>query len=243
MYAVLHSHRDLFHLEHSPEEWRLLEDLCEILEPFKDATIYLSADQYPSISALGPLLAQIRKKLVLNPQDSCSVAICEVKEAIARDLDARYQDPDVHMLMNKSTLLDPRLKSLAHLSEEEQEATVNGIVNEIVTSCIQSTPVAASETNHSTEDTSEESDHPSPAKKCALEKLLGDTFSTNPDSSLSVSFGELVLAELSRYKSEPVLDLKEKPLEWWRLHYLLYPHLAKMARKYLGIVATSVPSE
>ena len=37
-YAVLHSYKDLLDLEHSPKEWRLLEDLCEILEPFKDAT-------------------------------------------------------------------------------------------------------------------------------------------------------------------------------------------------------------
>ena len=61
IYAVVRSHRDLLHLEHSPEEWRLLEDLCNILEPFKDATTSLSADQYPSLSALSPLLAQIRK--------------------------------------------------------------------------------------------------------------------------------------------------------------------------------------
>ena len=35
IYAVLHSHRDLLHLERSPEEWKLLEDLCEILEPLR----------------------------------------------------------------------------------------------------------------------------------------------------------------------------------------------------------------
>lgn len=51
---------------------------------------------------------------------------------IVSDLDTRYQDPDVCMLMNKSTLLDPRLKSLTHLTEEEQEATVNSLVYETV---------------------------------------------------------------------------------------------------------------
>ena len=67
--AVLQNQRSLLHLEHSPEEWRLLQDLCEILEPFKykDATAYLSVDQYPSLSTLGPLLAQIRLKLVITP--------------------------------------------------------------------------------------------------------------------------------------------------------------------------------
>ena len=32
-------------------------------------------------------------------------------------------------------------------------------------------------------------------------------------------------------------------MEWWECHQQLYPHLAKMAQKYSGVVATSVPSE
>ena len=238
--AALHRHRDLLHLEHSPEEWRLLEDLCELLEPFKDATTYLSASQYPSLSAPGPLLAQIRKKLVSDPNHTCSAAIHAVKQAIASDLDTRHQNSDICMLMHKCTLLDPRLKSLAHLREEQQEAMVNSIVNEIVAECIQSTH------QPSTSSESIDSGNPEPprTKKCALEKLLGSTFSSvNPDSSFSVSLNELVRTELSCYKSEPVLGLKEKPLEWWRLHHQSYPNLAKVARKYLGVVATSVPSE
>ena len=58
-----------------------------------------------------------------------------------------------------------------------------------------------------------------------------------------MSFNELVLAELSQYKSERVLELKEKPLEWWKSHHQSYPHLEMVARKYLGVVATSVSSE
>ena len=48
-----------------------------------------------------------------------------------------------------------------------------------------------------------------------LEKLLGTCFSDNGDSSVTVSHNELVMAELRRYKSEAVLELNEKPLEWW----------------------------
>ena len=81
-------------------------------------------------------------------------------------------------------------------------------------------------------------------KKCMLEKLLGDTFSNNNlESSVMASFNELVLAELSRYKAEPLLELKGKPLEWWRYHEHSYPKLSHVAKKYLGVVATSVPSE
>ena len=61
--AVLHNHRDLLHLEHPPTEWRLLEDLCQVLEPFKDATVYLSASRCPTLSVVGPVLHKIQKNL------------------------------------------------------------------------------------------------------------------------------------------------------------------------------------
>ena len=51
------------------------------------------------------------------------------------------------------------------------------------------------------------------------------------------------MAELSRYKSEPILELKGKPLNWWKNHQHSYPNLLCMARRYLGVVATSFPSE
>lgn len=247
--AVLQNQRSLLYLEHSPEEWRLLQDLCEILEPFKDATAYLSADQYPSLSTLGPLLAQIRLKLVITPADS-STAIRNVKKAIASDFNTRYKDPDVCMLMNKATLLDPRLKSLAHLTEDQQEATANSLVDEIVSCQLQpattAVTTASTSENQSTNSSNAVSESSQSTKKCALEKLLGDTFSTlnaSCDSSFSVSLTDLVVGELTRYKAEPVAELKEKPLEWWRTHHRSYPRLAKMAQKYLSIVATSVPSE
>jgi len=45
-----------------------------------------------------------------------------------------------------------------------------------------------------------------------LEKLLGTSFSDNTDTSVMVSYNELVMAELSRYKSQMILELKGKPL-------------------------------
>ena len=52
-----------------------------------------------------------------------------------------------------------------------------------------------------------------------------------------------IQAEISNYKREPSLKLSEKPLKWWKLYKHAFPNLALMAQKYLGIVATSVPSE
>ena len=246
--AVLHNHRDLLHLEHSPAEWRLLEDLCKVLEPFKDATTYLSASKYPTLSVLGPVLHKILKTL----EEDGSSAISAVNRTISNDLQTRYQENEIRMLLNKASLLDPRLKSLVHLDEEEQTSTIDSLVNEIVAKfspvvdeemvILDDSPNSHQTTANETTQTSDSNGGPV-RKKCMLEKLLGTSFSDNGDSSVTVSHNELVMAELSRYKSEAVLELNGKPLEWWNKYKHSFPNLSLMARKYLGVVATSVPSE
>ena len=156
------------------------------------------------------------------------------------------------MLLNKASLLDPRLKSLVHLDEEEQTSTIDSLVNEIVAKfspvvdeemvILDDSPNSHQTTANETTQTSDSNGGPV-RKKCMLEKLLGTSFSDNGDSSVTVSHNELVMAELSRYKSEAVLELNGKPLEWWNKYKHSFPNLSLMARKYLGVVATSVPSE
>ena len=235
--AVLHRRRDLVHLEISSGEWRILEDIADLLEPYKDATTYLSSESYPTISALGPLFTEIRSKL--SPSESDSTAVRQFKNALAIDMDKRYQDPNVSLILNKASFLDPRFKSLAHLPATSQEETVDSVIDELT----QTLHVVAQPVCSSAEQESEGS--PAKKKKTCLEKLLGEKFQTEPLSTgvVTVSREELVQVEVSRYKSEPPLRLSKKPLEWWSSHRHAFPNLATMAQKYLGIVASSVPSE
>ena len=41
----------------------------------------------------------------------------------------------------------------------------------------------------------------------------------------------------------PVLDIDASPLDWWKVEWKRMPLLAVVAQKYLGICATSIPSE
>ena len=77
--AVLNRTRDLLHLECSSQEWRVLEDLADLLSPFKQASEYLSGELYPTISAVGPLLSAIRQILNLLRM------ICPSLERLKRD--------------------------------------------------------------------------------------------------------------------------------------------------------------
>ena len=46
-------------------------------------------------------------------------------------MDKRYQDPDVSLVLNKASFLDPRFKSLAHLPVASQEETVDSVIAEL----------------------------------------------------------------------------------------------------------------
>ena len=119
--AVLYRRRDLTHLELFSSEWRLIEDVAEVLEPYKDVTTYLSSESYPTISALGPLYVAIQAKLTPSSDGSNSAAIRRFKQLLPNNMSARYQDPNVSLCLNKTSFLDPRFKTLAHLSQRQQE--------------------------------------------------------------------------------------------------------------------------
>jgi len=53
----------------------------------------------------------------------------------------------------------------------------------------------------------------------------------------------VILDEITNYLSLPLALETENPLDWWRVRSQDFPKLAKFARKYLAIPATSVLSE
>lgn len=62
-----------------------------------------------------PLKEMIIKSMAPGNEDS--TAIKEAKEAITRDLEKSYTDPDLQKYLQKATALDPKFKSLPSLDE------------------------------------------------------------------------------------------------------------------------------
>ena len=50
-------------------------------------------------------------------------------------------------------------------------------------------------------------------------------------------------SELERYLAAPTIDLRADILQWWKQNAEAYPCLARIARDYLAIPATSAPAE
>ena len=221
--AVLHCKRNLHHLELSPQEWHNMEDIVNLLEPFKDATEVLSGQRYPTLSCLAPIL---RDKLAIKANDSNMLKIA--KGAMMKDFDDRYLDTNVQLLMTKATFLDPRFKKFPHLSSSCASATLDkvpvSLKQEIIALLQQQQPkpgeCGADNSDVQIVTTPETDSENPPVKKQKkihpLRKLLGEDFgSSNATTDRSVdAIEDQAEAELARYKAEPQMPLEQNSLKW-----------------------------
>ena len=81
---------------------------------------------------------------------------------------------------------------------------------------------------------------PPKRKKSWLTKIPG---TPAVQSSTTLSPSEQVTEEMDRYLHHPILDVESHTLEWWKAQEKQFPLLGRLARRYLCICATSVPSE
>ena len=140
--------------------------------------------------------------------------------------------------------LDPRFKVLPVLTEQQKRTVRSAVKVELTTTILhereknQETEQTASQSESSIHS---ESEHPKP-KRTKLEKIFDGAF--RPRAGENGSAAEVARTELQKYELEEPLGLENKqPLLWWKEREALYKYLSVLAKKFLCITATSVPSE
>ncbi|KAL5509982.1 hypothetical protein EMCRGX_G005439 [Ephydatia muelleri] len=101
------------------------------------------------------------------------------------------------------------------------------------------------------EDGSDDKDyHEPPAKKAAVTSaeedfdLLFGQKDQSPREEIAVGDEDHIEDEYQRYLKEAEINFrKDDPIEWWRKHEVHFPHVAKLARKYLSIPAYTASAE
>ena len=233
--------RDDRYLMPSSNDFTVIEELVEILEPFRDATEVVSGEKYPTISIICPLLYKFLNVTLCEKDDDTSLCK-EVKRAIRVDLESRYVSQEVEEKLRLSSYLDPRFKALPFLGEVDRALVRLNAKAELV-AMIEPENSQASTSTQSPEATEAPAEHLPPPKKKKLETLLGDIFEQRLPTELPTA-DDTAEAELRRYEAEDGTSLENnKPLEWWKSRSSSYVYLSKLAKRLLCITATSVPSE
>ena len=70
-----------------------------------------------------------------------------------------------------------------------------------------------------------------------------DDVMVREEEPLPVQTSDAIKLDMERYHAEPSILLKDDPLKWWKERENLFQNMAKLAKKYLVIPASSVLSE
>ena len=81
----------------------------------------------------------------------------------------------------------------------------------------------------------------SPQKKSAMEALFGETFAGKDVTGKP--FLDAMEEEVAYYRAANGIPVVGDPLNWWKTNEGKYPHVAMMAKCYLAVPGTSVPSD
>lgn len=246
------------------QEQALVEATTKILQPFKKATVLLSADTVPTLHMVLPIIVKLESALEIGEDDP--VSIQNLKKEMKKDLIKRKtMDMSVYSI---ASLLHPETKGLNFLTAEEQGKVQNQVCREAagllatnvfpVTSVVvkqepstqgeYTTPALPSLVDtlidQSQETPVKEEISSPPLKKPKITEQsdwLDDVIYVQTDISCVKSNEQIATEEMARYIAEP--PSRSSPLEWWKDRACIYPTLSKLGKKYLACPASSVPSE
>jgi hypothetical protein len=216
---------------------RFQRRLClvrDALAPLADAVSLLEGDQYPTLSyvqLLGWLLKEHVGELLAKEtgrHHNSSIAI-QVFQLILKELKERFEYetfplPSGYMPVDYiAAALDPHTKTLPFLDPA---------LHDLVWKHLDSLISSSSSSNRVIEDTNST---PSTSKGSELLRHLSVRLQNYMNTSSS--------NEVDTYRAMPTLDICDDPLTWWREREAQLPSLARLARTYLALTASSATVE
>ena len=199
-------------------EWLAINELIELLNPFALATTIIGGSFYPTLSITYPIIIQLIDNTKKNITKINNPKIKEVATELYNNIKDQLQELDI--TAHIASFLDPCFKNLEFL-KAYQKREVHNNVQELIQE----------------EELVNDSNFETTQEKSALSLFFGETNQSEEYSDIK--------AEFNLYLSLPTLSKTNTsdPLKWWKEKKSSLPRLAKLARTYLAIPSTSVPSE
>eukprot|EP00057_Strongylocentrotus_purpuratus_P035424 XP_799085.1 PREDICTED: zinc finger BED domain-containing protein 1-like [Strongylocentrotus purpuratus] len=217
-------------LEMKDNQWALAEMLIPCLKPLKVATVVLSAEENVSSSIIHPIISGLMQHH-LDVKDNDEEAIWSFKNTTRLQLETRFRQPDFQVgAAAMGAAVDPRYKDLAFLPQADRE-----VVKAEVRRCLGALQQVRgdAEREKGAADDDDDDEH---AAELGVNFLMG---AASPPAQREKSADD----EYDEFLAQPSANVTVNPLMWWQGSDKRLPLLQQLPRKYLGIPATSVPSE
>lgn len=223
----------------SEEEWQLLKDICLILKPFEQLTIEMSAEKNVTLSKVIIIVKGLKSAIVKFKQTITNPAASALIIHYEKEISERFLAVETNNLMAKCSMLDPRFKSKVFSSDQ----TFNLAKERLESDVARMISVERRHNPNTNTNDDNSADSESLMDQEEEENLIWADFDKICKSRKEIDPKAAAILEVRSYLAEDLISRKENPLEWWKARAAIYPHLAKLAKQYLCIVATSVPSE
>lgn len=219
--------------ELTQKEWKEMEEYNTVLCIIKDVCDQLEGSKYPTISLLFALSLLLNKTLIditANLELEFPKKMCS---EVQSNFSNRYNSDLNKWLLDIALTLDPRFKNLEIPGYDSSNAKskLQMVYNGFNWGRLSGEP----STNIDAQPNVVQVEEYQPPKKKFIVSLAVLKKTPIPATP--------VVNEVDRYFAIPGIDVKENPLKWWNLNSNSFPVLAKMARVYLAIPASSAPSE
>ncbi|KAI2657478.1 E3 SUMO-protein ligase ZBED1 [Labeo rohita] len=218
------THRGKRYLDLKPDQWSLVKELSTALKPFECATVFMSGQEYVTVSALKvlPLIQSFQAKAV---------------EQLQIRWNQLFEQADNPVIL--SSALDPRFRRLKFLSPE-QIITVQAKVQ---TEALAARKEMEQQQQQTTTSARRTEAKPSTSLLDSLLESRGSSEKESREEKAEEDLNTQIRNEVLAYFVESPLAKDENPLDWWGHNKEKYPTLAKLAKCYLCIPGTSTPSE
>jgi hypothetical protein len=231
------------------KDWFAILCLKSLLAPFASASTKLGGQSYPTSPLVMPALASVRRQLSDRGLFDEAVAAAgheeyvdetvlmmnECRKRILTLFDERFSGLKDTELMWVA-FLDPRIgRRMAHLNPVSKERAVADVLH----ACFDLARVYWQDDSRSADE------FPFHEARPTIEgDVTNDMFGEDMDEQPVANLERNCEDEFSLYLTEArTVKKADDPFEWWRVNRHKYPNLSRLARKWLGVVATSVPSE
>ena len=216
----------------STEEKESISEALVLLKPFLQATEEISGDKYISISIIIPLTKMLLKATSNGPN-------VPLRPLLVQELMRRFSQVEQRYTMAVSTLLDPRFKKLAFADSAAVDQAIRRLKSEVI-ELMSAVPANEELTSDDgTHGSTQLASGPPPTEDslwASFDRKVCQATSHRTDSTDS-------FIEVKRYFEAKVIARKDDPLLWWKENGHQFPHVTKIAKQYLAIPGSSVPSE
>ncbi|KAJ8364858.1 hypothetical protein SKAU_G00136890 [Synaphobranchus kaupii] len=220
-------------------QWELIQQLLPVLRPLAKATTIMCGEMHVGLSFIYPVILNMAEDGVLRVEESDVVAARNFKNAVRKQLKTRFkldtEDDLAGSVPIMACILDPRFKDLHFLPEKTRV--------EVKSHLIQLLRDGMADQSAATDIDVDNNNGEEPGKKkTRLERDYEELFGPHY-ASKKVKSTNTCPEEVHEYLQMTRIPTMSNPLGWWARNEKQFPRLAKLAKSYLAIPATSTPSE